>query len=166
VTTQRSTCPHHRATALYRTCALLLALATGVEAAPSNPAPAATGAVAVRERGAEDRPAIPCPKADRADPGCVAPDPHQRARVGSRCEVHHEQRLRLDLVPIHFGIATFIPGRNGPDELERYPNAWPWVGGGCVIGPQKFAEVAYCRRCRIAYQWERVTRALPWGRTR
>ena len=110
-----------------------------------------------------------CPKADKGNPECVLPDPHQRSRVGSRCEVHHGQRLRLDLVPIHFGIFSVIPGRNSEDERSRFPNAWPWAGGGCVVGPQKLTEVAYCRACRITYRWEylprAVMRALPWRRT-
>ena len=80
------------------------------------------------------------------------------------------ERLRLDLVPIHYGIATFIPGRNGEHKLKRFPNAWPWAGGGCVSGPQKFTEVAYCRECRVAHYWENLRlgmiRALPWRRTR
>jgi hypothetical protein len=90
--------------------------------------------------------------------------------VGSRCEVHHGQRLLLDIVPIHHGIDTFVPGRNSEDERKRFPNAWPWAGGGCVVGPQKFTEVAYCRECRAAYQWDslrqRVTRTLPWRQGR
>ena len=115
-------------------------------------------------------PPIPCPKPDKADPGCVVPDPDQRAKVGSRCEVHHGERLRLDLVPIHYGFVTFIPGRNSEDERKRFPNAWPWAGGGCVAGPQKFTEVAYCRECRVAYQWDdlrqRVMRTLHWRQGR
>jgi hypothetical protein len=105
-------------------------------------------------------PPISCPKADKRNPECVLPDPHQRSRVGSRCEVHHGQRLRLDLVPIHYGDLSFIPGRNREDERSRFPNAWPWAGGGCVIGPQRFTEVAYCRACRITYRWEYLPRAV------
>jgi len=105
-------------------------------------------------------PSLTCPKADKRNPNCILPDPHQRARVGSRCEIHHGQRLRLDLVPIQHGIVTFIPGRNDEDERSRYPNAWPWQGGGCVVGPQKLTEVAYCRVCRFRYQWEYPPQAV------
>jgi hypothetical protein len=109
-------------------------------------------------------PPIPCPKPDKADPGCVVPDPDQRAKVGSACEVHHGQRLRLDIVPIHHGIVSFVPGRNSPDERKRFPNAWPWAGGGCVVGPQKFTEVAYCPECRLAYQLDSQRPGVTRGR--
>ena len=63
-------------------------------------------------------------------------------------------------MPIHHGIVTWVPGRNSPDERKRFPNAWPWAGGGCVVGPEKFTEVAYCPECRAAYQWDRLRQGL------
>jgi hypothetical protein len=129
-------------------CLLLLAFG----AADGAGVTAAVGSIVVN---------LTCP------PGGVLSDPNQRAMVGTRCEVHHGEHLRLGLVPIHYGLVTIIPGRNDPGERRRFPNAWPWAGGGCVIGPQRFTEVAYCRECRLAYEWDSVRRvvtaALTWG---
>jgi len=93
---------------------------------------------------------IPCPKPDRADPGCISRNPEEQARVGRRCEVHHRARLRLDLVPIHYSIG----GCGEPSDLRRFPNARLCWGGGCVVRPQRWTEVAYCKQCRAAFYEE------------
>jgi hypothetical protein len=108
----------------------------------------------------------PCPKPDRADPTCIVENPAERARVGRRCEVHPGTRLQLDLVEIHHGIASYVPGMGG-DERQRFPNARPWWGGGCVDHGIPFTEVAYCSECRKAYARVRLPESLrvaPWSR--
>ena len=161
--TPQSTRLRHVSSDLCRVSVLLLALTAAAAAAPSIARRDDTGAIVGHVRG-PSCPPIPCPNPDKADPGCVVPDPDQRAKVGSRCEVHHGQRLRLDIVPIHHGIVSWVPGRNSEDERERFPNAWPWVGGGCVVGPQKFTEVAYCPECRAAYQWDKLRQEVTHRR--
>ena len=93
----------------------------------------------------------PCPKPDRSDPTCVVENPEQRKRVGTFCEVHRGTKLKLDLVPIHYGIAGYTPGLAG-DERKIFPNARPWWSAGCVDSGQRWAEVAYCSVCRAAFE--------------
>jgi hypothetical protein len=92
---------------------------------------------------------IPCPHPDKADPGCIYRDPVLRARVGTPCEVHPRSRLRLDVVPIRYSIV----GCAVPGDARRYPNASVCFSGGCVLQPQRWAEVAYCPSCRTAFYW-------------
>lgn len=94
---------------------------------------------------------IPCPKLDKSDPGCIARNPEERAKVGSACEVHPKSRLRLDVVPLSFGIVSFEPG--GPDGRKLYPNARVVYSMGCVMGVERWGEVAYCPECRAAFYW-------------
>ena len=101
----------------------------------------------------------PCPKPDRADPTCIVENPAERARVGRRCEVHPGTRLRRDLVEIHHGIVSYVPGMGG-DERQRFPNARPWWGGGCVDDGVPFTEVAYCSECRKDYARVRLLERL------
>jgi len=91
----------------------------------------------------------PCPKPDRADSTCVLENPEQRHRVGRFCEVHRRTKLKLDLVPIHYGIVGYAPGR---DERNLFPNAHPWWSAGCVDTGQRWAEVAYCSVCRAIFE--------------
>lgn len=93
----------------------------------------------------------PCPKPDRADTTCVVENPEQRKRVGTFCEVHRGTKLKLDLVPIHYGIVGYTPGLAG-DERKIFPNARPWWSAGCVDTGQRWAEVAYCSVCRAAFE--------------
>ena len=93
----------------------------------------------------------PCPKPDHADPTCVVQNPEQRRLVGTFCQVHRRTKLRLDIVPIHFGFVGYTPGLGG-EERTLFPNAWPWWSAGCVIGDQHWAEVAYCSDCRASYE--------------
>jgi hypothetical protein len=74
--------------------------------------------------------------------------PDQRSRVGTRCRVHPSIELALDTVRIHHGIVGI-----GllPTELDSFPNAARAVDGGCVVGYQTHAEIAYCPQCRAAY---------------
>ncbi len=99
--------------------------------------------------------AIPCPKLDKSDPGCILPNPEERARVGSACQVHPKRRLRLDVVPIHYGFSSFRPA--GGDEPKQFPNASVARSMGCVIGVERWTEVAYCQECRAALYWHN-----PW----
>lgn len=94
---------------------------------------------------------IPCPKLDKSDPGCIAPNLEERAKVGSACELHKKSRLRLDVVPLSFGIVSFEPG--GPEARKRYPNARVVSSMGCVVGVERWGEVAYCPECRAAFYW-------------
>lgn len=95
--------------------------------------------------------AIPCPKLDKSDPGCIFPNPEERARVGSACQVHPKRRLRLDVVPIHYGFASFLPA--GGDAPKQFPNARVVCPMGCVVGVERWTEVAYCQECRVAFYW-------------
>ena len=88
----------------------------------------------------------PCARPDPADTNCIMRDPEERARVGSRCSVHRRTRLLLDLVPIIYGLATI-----GSDHRDHHPNARMWRGGGCVVRPPRWAEAAYCEKCRAAF---------------
>jgi hypothetical protein len=93
---------------------------------------------------------IPCPNPDRADPDCILKDPDQAARAGKMCEVH-ARPLRLGVVPIQYGIVGCAVGANG--DSRQFPNARVCYSGGCVVGPHRWAEVAYCDKCRAAYYW-------------
>jgi hypothetical protein len=97
------------------------------------------------------------PGSDRS----VRKDPEEQARVGTPCEVHPRHRLRLGLAPIHYGIVGCSPGAN--DDPKRFPNARMCASGGCVIQPERWAEVAYCRECRAAYRQTRAAnrRTIP-----
>ena len=101
----------------------------------------------------------PCPKADRADPTCVIENPQQRRRVGTFCEVHRWTKLKLDLVPVHYGIVGYTPGLGG-DERYIFPNAFPWWSEGCVDYGQRWAEVAYCSACRSIFELRRPVSRL------
>jgi hypothetical protein len=95
-------------------------------------------------------PEIPCPKLDRSDPGCILRNPDERAKVGSACQVHGKSRLRLDVVPIHYGFSSFQAGGGEP---MQFPNARVVASMGCVIGVERWAEVACCAECRAAFYW-------------
>src|SRR5215510_2231816 len=86
-------------------------------------------------------------------PDCVRRDADERARVGTFCSVHPGERLRPDIVRIHFGIVGYTPGLN-VEEAKQFPNARVWESAGCVIGRPYFAEVAYCPECRRV--WSRA----------
>lgn len=96
-------------------------------------------------------PPYPCRRLDKSDPGCIASSPEQRARAGKPCEVHPKQRLKRDVVPIHFGIVGFLP--SGGDPGKQFPNAHVVASFGCVVGFERWAEVAYCQDCRLAFYW-------------
>jgi hypothetical protein len=78
------------------------------------------------------------------------PDPVKRlsAKVKSAyrfCEIHHK-RLRLDTVPISYGLVVL-----DFDVVNKYyPNSNRVVYGGCVDDCYKKAEVLYCQSCRAA----------------
>ena len=83
----------------------------------------------------------------RRDPDRVERSREERAKVGAHCEVHSWARLRLDLVPIQYGIV----GCTVAVDHERFPNARVCASGGCVVGRHRQAEVAYCPQCRGAF---------------
>jgi hypothetical protein len=56
--------------------------------------------------------------------------------------------LQLDVVPIHYGIVSHPAGWD-----PKFPNARVVYSSGCVIQPQRWSEVAYCRECRAAFYW-------------
>ena len=95
---------------------------------------------------------IPCRKLDKSDPGCVMRSPEARASVGSACEVHPKSRLRLDVVPLTFGISAYQPG--GPEARKRFPNARISNAMGCVVNVERWGEVAYCPECRRGFYWQ------------
>lgn len=94
---------------------------------------------------------IPCPIPDKSDPGCILPSPEERARVGSACQLHPKRRLRLDVVPIHYGFVSFSP--SGGDGAKQFPNAAVVRSMGCVVGVERWTEVACCEECRAAFYW-------------
>lgn len=94
---------------------------------------------------------IPCPELDKSDPGCILSKAEERARVGSACQVHPKRRLRLDVVPIHHGIASFHPA--GGDAPKQFPNARVVYSTGCVVGVERWTEEAYCQECRAVFYW-------------
>lgn len=96
-------------------------------------------------------PPYPCRRLDKSDPGCVATQPERLADLGKACEVHPKQRLKRDVVPIHYGIVGFVPA--GGDPRKQFPNAHVVASFGCVIGFERWAEVAYCQDCRMAFYW-------------
>lgn len=100
----------------------------------------------------------PCPFPDRADRSCILENPEQRARAGTRCEIHRRTKLKLDLVLVHHDFVGYTPGLGG-DERVQFPNARPWWSGGCVDYGIPFAEVAYCTECRAAWKF-----AMAWAR--
>jgi hypothetical protein len=98
---------------------------------------------------AASAPPLPCPDPDQADPGCVYRSPEEQAKIGTRCEMHSGTRLRLGLVPIQYGIV----GCAIAVDHQRFPNAKICWSGGCLVDRRRWAEVAYCPRCRTAFYW-------------
>ena len=72
----------------------------------------------------------------------------------------HRVPMDIELVPIHYGLPTFTPvsQRKSPAERNRkkydrqmrrhFPNAPTSVGGLCIVGSEKKAEVFVCPVCR------------------
>lgn len=87
-----------------------------------------------------------------------------------RCPLH---RIAMDIgiAPIAYGLPRSYGSDNAADRAalreakkvrrarkQRFPEAHPRAGGGgCVVGPEKTAEVHYCRLCREAREaWFRA----------
>jgi hypothetical protein len=73
----------------------------------------------------------------------------ERMLLGTKlCEVHSEE-LKLDVVPIHYGLirlkADYIKARE-----TQFPQANSSLLGGCIVMDVTKAEVLYCTRCREA----------------
>jgi len=80
-----------------------------------------------------------------------------------RCPVHQEV-MKVDLVPIHYGYPGIYVGDESSRESRRlsereafweaqqklFPESNWSVGGGCVVHSEKKTEVYYCRACREA----------------
>jgi hypothetical protein len=82
--------------------------------------------------------------------GCAAPvDLRGQETV---CQVHHVP-LQDDTVHIAYGLLCFPPGY-WDAEKSLFPNARPWVGGGCSVLEPDRAYVRFCPECRQAReQW-------------
>jgi hypothetical protein len=71
------------------------------------------------------------------------------------CDVHHVQ-MSVGVVPIFYGLPMSASSRFGLARQRRFwrdrdrwfPNAYPYVLGGCTMGAERFAEVYFCSRCR------------------
>ena len=70
--------------------------------------------------------------------------------AGDICKVHGEV-LQKDKVEIVYGLIGFRKGYLDA-EKKSFPNANTKVYGGCLVEFEKYAEVLYCRRCRMAEQ--------------
>ncbi len=67
-----------------------------------------------------------------------------------KCELHGTT-LKVDTVPIHYGIVGFPAGYYQASQ-HSFPNAHSVMMGGCVISPDSPAmqTVKYCPQCRRA----------------
>ena len=83
----------------------------------------------------------------------------QRRLVGTRCRVHPDVALRLDIVSTHYGIVGI---GFGAAQADSFPNAGLWANEGCVVQPQTHAEIAYCARCRAAFKRWRDGAGRRW----
>jgi hypothetical protein len=61
------------------------------------------------------------------------------------CSLHRVQ-LREDVVPIAYGLIRLSPEYS--KAARRFPNASTTMGGGCLVGPQRWAKVRFCPECR------------------
>jgi hypothetical protein len=79
----------------------------------------------------------------------------ERRELGNKlCEVHGEE-LKLDTVPIHYGLIRFKPDYSKARETQ-FPHANSSLLGGCVVREETKAEVLYCTKCREAESaWRR-----------
>ena len=80
------------------------------------------------------------------------PDPVKRLSEAEKqakrfCEVHHK-KMRLDIVPIAYGLVVLDVDMNV--MKQEFPNANRIYYGGCIIDCYKKAEVLYCPSCRSA----------------
>ena len=79
--------------------------------------------------------------------GCYTPPPARTWQLSTErsvCELHNITTLP-DRVHIEYGLFDrgFLLARD-----KYFPNAWTWVGGGCVEQEKKTQEVKYCPKCR------------------
>ncbi len=72
-----------------------------------------------------------------------------REKLGNQlCEVHGEE-LKLDVVPISYGLIRFPESYYKAWE-SQFPHSNKDFLGGCVIEKETKAEVLYCSKCREA----------------
>jgi TonB family protein len=93
-----------------------------------------------------------------------------------RCPLHDEA-MQLDTVPIIYGlppatskyakvdVISFFRGvwdglthRETYEEasLKKFPNSNMTIGGGCIVGDERKAEVLYCPKCRaVEMNWRK-----------
>ncbi|BCM92652.1 hypothetical protein IAD21_04534 [Abditibacteriota bacterium] len=76
-----------------------------------------------------------------------------------KCELHGTL-LKVDTVPIHYGIVGFPAGYYQASQ-RSFPHADSVVMGGCVIMPETMQTVKYCPQCRAAEK--RWGLAHKWG---
>ena len=90
--------------------------------------------------------------------GCVAP-----GRIDGEvatCPVHGVA-TRTETRAINYGLYRFPQGYLEA-ERELFPLAHTHVGGGCVVGWDKFARVRYCPECREAERAWHASRPDGW----
>jgi len=67
----------------------------------------------------------------------------------TRCRVHGTL-LRKDKVEISYGLTAYKVGYLKAEQ-KYFPNSAKVALGGCIVESTKYAEVAYCARCRKAH---------------
>jgi len=90
-------------------------------------------------------------------PGTVSWLPEGFREGKSRCKVHGTL-LKKDRVQIIYGLVGFKVGYLEAQK-KFFPNSSKEALGGCIVESTKFAEVAYCPKCRRAEaRWNRAHR--------
>lgn len=82
----------------------------------------------------------------------------ERWMIGDRCKLH-PAALEEDVVPIRFGLSS--EPANFPGGSAKFPTAWSWVDGGCVVGTARRALVRYCPTCRAAQAEAARAKGVP-----
>ena len=73
----------------------------------------------------------------------------EREKLGNQlCEVHGEE-LKLDVVPIRYGLIRFEESYYKAWEAQ-FPHSNRHFLGGCVVEEENQAEVLFCSKCRDA----------------
>ena len=79
----------------------------------------------------------------------------EEKRTSRNCQVHQE-RLRLGVVPIEYGLVL----RSDGEASGSFPNSNLVYYGGCVVDCYEKAEVLFCQSCRKAeLKWNERTRS-------
>lgn len=86
------------------------------------------------------------PEIKREDRVSLIPSTWREGR--DSCKVHDEI-LKKDKVEIVYGLVGFKRGYLEAEE-RQFPNSNTVIYGGCLVDYAKYAEVLYCRKCRMA----------------